>query len=669
MMNLEQSIVYDIETFPNCFTLYMEELNGDNKAVWEISEYRDDRKALLTYFTYLASNQTPMIGFNNINFDYPVIHYLWQNPNATYQQLYAKAMSIIESKDAFGHIIWADNRFTPQIDLFKLHHFDNKAKSTSLKALQVNMRLDNVIDMPIEVGTVLTEEQVNNVLIPYNVNDVVSTKEFAKYSMNAMEFRNSLVETHGIDVLNWNDTKIGEQTVIHKLGRETCYDERNKPRQTFRKVIPLKDVIFPYVEFKKPEFQAIKNYMDCQTLTSDDLNESQNIKTKGVFTDLTAFVGGVEYSYGVGGIHGSVERKKIVATDEWLIKDIDVASLYPSIAIANNLHPEHLGVRFVEIYNAIREERFHWQKTKGKKCNEANALKLALNGTYGKSNSMFSALYDPKFTMSITINGQLLLTMLLEWLLDVPTIQVIQANTDGITFYVHKDYEHLTSEIERKWEQATGLILEDVFYSKMFIRDVNNYIAVGTNGYIKLKGAYWTPSHDKYFSDIANNQPPAWHKSFNNVVSTRAAVENMINGTDIEYYIKTCFNPFDFCQAIKTRGSDKLIWGDDTLQKNTRYYVSTTGNPLIKRMPPKGVVGAYKKANGISDAEYDRVMQETGGEWDVRVCTKNKSKHTIRETGLVAGYLTTPVNDINCFNWSNVNYDWYINEAKKLLIL
>ena len=149
MLNFDNAIVYDIETFPNCFTFTMEMLNSDVKSVWEISEFRDDRQSLLAFFRELSATQTPMIGFNNINFDYPVIHFLWNNPSATYQQLYAKAMEIIEAQIKFGHIIWASDRFAPQVDLFKIHHFDNKAKSTSLKALQINMRSKTVVNMPI----------------------------------------------------------------------------------------------------------------------------------------------------------------------------------------------------------------------------------------------------------------------------------------------------------------------------------------------------------------------------------------------------------------------------------------------------------------------------------------------------------------------------------------
>lgn len=673
MLNFTNAIVYDIETFPNCFTFSMEMLNSNVKSVWEISEFRDDRKQLLAFFKQLAVTQTPMIGFNNVGFDYPVIHLLWINPTASYQQLYTKAKEIIESQERFGHIIWSDNRFAPQIDLFKMHHFDNKAKSTSLKALQINMRFATVVNMPIKDGTVLTKDQINT-LVSYNMHDVASTKAFAKYAHHGIEFRQGLENQFGIDVYNWNDTKIGEETIIQRLGVDVCYDTSSgyrKPRQTPRTSIALKDIIFPYVKINRPEFKRIYDYMCSQTLKSDELTalgeESTNIKTKGVFTDLTTTVNGVEYHYGVGGIHGSVERKRILADNDWWIVDIDVGSLYPSIAIANDLYPEHLGEQFVKIYSELKKERKKWQKEKGKKCPEANAIKLALNGVYGKSNSVFSVFYDPKFTMTITINGQLMLTMLLEQLIDVPSVNIIQANTDGITFYVHKDNYQQTCAICRNWENLTGLTLEEARYSKMFIRDVNSYIAVGLDGKAKIKGAYWTPDPLDYHESIASSQPPAWHKNFSNVVSARAAVANMLYDIDVETFLRSCYNPYDFCCAVKATNGSQLLWGDKEIQKNTRYYISNTGEYLAKRMPARGPLGAYKKANGVSDAEYNRVMQETCGAWDGRVCTKNKSRYEERVSALAAGYKVNIVNDIANFDWDNINYQWYAEEAKKLI--
>ena len=75
------------------------------------------------------------------------------------------------------HLVKPSDRFVTQIDLFKIHHFDNKARATSLKVLEFNMRSDSIEDLPFRVGTVLTREQVE-VLKKYNQHDVSMTKAF-----------------------------------------------------------------------------------------------------------------------------------------------------------------------------------------------------------------------------------------------------------------------------------------------------------------------------------------------------------------------------------------------------------------------------------------------------------------------------------------------------------
>lgn len=672
---LDSAIVYDVETFPSAFTFHMEGLNSNQSGTWQISEYRDDRQSLLEWFQWWAQNQTLMIGFNSINFDYPIVHYIYSNPFCTVADIYSKAMQIIEGNDRFAHTIWANKRFAPQADLFKIFHMDNPAKSTSLKALQINMRAPFVLDMPIKVGSFLTEDQINNVLIPYNQHDVRETKRFAQFSLDAINFRVSQINDFGIDVLNWADTKIGSKIMEDRLGDELCYDRssgKRMTRQTVRTRIALADIIFPYIYFENPEFQRVLEYLKAQVLTSDEIGafgeNTPAIKTKGVFIDLKAHVGGIDFYFGTGGIHGSVSSQRIEADDDNLLRDIDVQQLYPQIAIVNRLFPEHLGYRFTEVYSELPKERKRWQKEKGKKCTEANTLKLASNGVYGNSNNRYSPFYDPQFTLTITFNGQLMLCMLAEKLANVPTLKIVQINTDGITYYINKEYEPMAAEICRQWEKYTMLVLEDVEYSRLWIRDVNNYIAEGKDGSLKTKGVYWTPDPLDYHNSIGSSQPPAWHKDLSNVVSVRAAVAAMVHNVPPETYIRMCTNPYDFMCRIKTRKADDLLHGGKPVQKTSRYYISTDGMDLVKTSPPMGTPGMYKKANGVSDFEYARVMQETNNQWDERVCTKNQSKYEERNTAIAAGYKTTICNDVKDFRFDNINYDWYISEAKKLIV-
>lgn len=187
---------------------------------------------------------------------------------------------------------------------------------------------------------------------------------------------------------------------------------------------------------------------------------------------------------------------------------------------------------------------------------------------------------------------------------------------------------------------------------------------------LKLKGAYWHPDPLDYHTSVGESQPPAWHKNLSNIASIRAAVAHMTTNVDIETWLRMHTDPFDFMCAVKAKGADRLWYNGSKVQRTSRYYVSTAGGELFKiAPPPEGKkLGAYKKASSVSDHEYQRVMQDVNWQWDVRVCTKNKSTYQERKTAVCAGYKVKLCNDVNDFNWSDINYDWYITEAIKLVI-
>jgi hypothetical protein len=663
-ISLENAVCYDIETTVSAFTMNVQGLFSDVNMTFEISHYRDDRVALLAWFDYWQQTETLMVGYNSIAFDYPVIHFLWQNPGATVEDIYDKAQERIHDHTPFNQI-WQSDRFAPQLDLLKMMHFDNHAKRTSLKALQFAMRSESVMEMPLPFDQPMTGDQVRMMLVPYNSHDVAETKKFALYNLDAIKFRIGLSETLRGDVLNFSDSKIGSKILEQRLGDDLCYtweSGRKEPCKTRRDRIALADIIFPYISFQNAEFNRVLSWMRTQTISEDEV--TGKLKTKGVFTGIKARVGGIDFHFGTGGIHGSVSSQRFAATEEEALIDIDVASLYPNIAIVNGLYPEHLGERFVEEYAKLPKERKEWQAKKGKKCTEANAMKLASNGTYGNSNNEHSIFYDPKFTMTITVNGQLLLAMLAEWLLEVPSLQVLQINTDGITYRCRREWLRHAETIRSIWMRQTQLVLEEARYSRMWLRDVNSYVAQSEDGSLKIKGAYWYPK--RFPEDISEAQPPAWHKDFSAQICIAAAVEHMVNGVDIERFIYSHRDSFDFMCRAKVDRSSQLWIGDQQQQRITRYYIALSGGPLKKVSPPVGLIGTYKRKSGISDYEWSQ--RPASGEWHPDFHTKNKSKYETREMGIEAGYLVAQCNRASDFDFSNLNYSYYVEAAKKLVI-
>lgn len=651
------AVCFDMECVPNYTSLYAADLNSNHEWYFEVSEYRNDAHALYEWLMWLAQNDWYQIGFNSIGYDYNLIHAFMTEPvGFGPAHFYSVSQSIIKSTDRFGVSVRPTDRYIKQIDLYKIHHFDNVAKSTSLKALQVNMRSENVLESEIPFDLPISREDIDRVMIPYNRHDVTETKKFAHISMPMIEFRLSMMDQLKGDVLNFNDTKIGKQLLEQRL-EDVCYryvGNRRERRQTPRPFIRLSECIFPYVRFERPEFQRVHQWLAAQTIT----------ETKGAFDDLTATLDGFTFHFGTGGIHGSLDRARLAADDDWAILDDDVASLYPSIAIVNRLAPEHLGQRFVDEYARLKEERFKYAKGTA----QNSALKLALNGTYGDSNSEYSVFYDPKFTMSITINGQLLLCMLAERLLAVPTLSLIQINTDGVTYRVHRSMIWMVDQVRTEWQRLTALDLEQVEYKRMWIRDVNNYIAEDTKGKRKLKGTYWTPT--KHPDDIQNASPTGWYKNYSADICAKAAVAHMTDGADIEAFIYAWTNPFDFMLREKTKSGHKLYIGQKPQQKVTRYFVAKSGEPMQKIMPSTHPhrEGWYKQARGVSDMVYTEWHKTQGNVWNPELHTKNKSVYEpSRHQALNAGMMVQECNHIQSFTFANLDYGWYIAEARKLV--
>lgn len=609
--------VYDTEEFPNVFTIAFEHVDAPIKLLFEISDWRNDSQEIISFLHYLKNSNARMIGFNNIGWDYPILHTLIRMGKSDAATLYNKAQAIINSQDddsRWMHRVNPSDRFIEQVDLYLINHFDNKARATGLKSLEFNMRMDNIEDLPFKVGTVLNREQVE-LLKQYNTHDVHATKLFFHKTREMIQFREELTQKYpGQDWVNFNDTAIGKRYFVMKLEEAgvACYDYGDKgrtPRQTKRPVIHLKDAILPWIQFAQPEFNRVMNWLKQQSIT----------ETKGVFTDLTATIDGFTFVFGLGGIHGSVESEIIESDSEHVIVDLDVTSYYPNLAITNGFHPAHLGKEFVAIYKHLFEQRKQYPK----KSAESAMLKLALNGVYGDSNNQFSVFYDPLFTMSITLNGQLLLCLLAEGLMTIPGLRLIQVNTDGLTVRVPRTHKVLVDLARMAWQERTGLNLEEAIYKAMMIRDVNNYIGVFEDGSTKRKGAYeWKAG---------------WHQNAGGLVIPKVAEKVLVEGAPIRQTVQQWPDIMDFMLRTKVPRSSYLAieWDGQQpqqLQNITRYYIAEGGGRLFKWMPPL------------------------------------KGKTEWRKIGVESGWGVQPCNDIKDAGKLPVDFDYYVREVEKLCL-
>jgi len=610
-------IIYDIEQFPNFHSFCGIDIDTGKKYTYVIHNSRND---IVEYLNFLKDVNT-LIGFNNINYDYPMIHYLMNleilfknfSADKINKFLYKESSRLINSE--FTEI---KNPKIKQIDLFRIHHYNNKAKITSLKWIGIYLKFKKIQDLPFKPNTLIESSDVGKI-IDYNFNDVFITYEFFKYSEKDIQLRNILSEKFNLDLTNSDSPNIGTEIFASYLSKYLKIDLNSlKKLRTYRESIDLNECILNNISFESEEFSSLLNYLKNQVID----------KTKGFFVNLPLLkvksilpyvdplsinskkellknlnikYKGITYVYGLGGIHASIEPGIYTSDDEYMILDIDVTSYYPFLSIKNKFYPEHLTEIFCEVYEFIFNERAKYPK----KTPENEGLKLALNGSFGKSNSEYSYFFDSKFTMQITINGQLLLTRLIEKLsLNIPDLFVLQANTDGITVKFKRCYYNIVKYYCKEWEKLTGLVLEEEEYSKMFILNVNNYIGVYKN----------SKKEPKFKGDsfLTEREP---HKNHSAKIIQIAVKEYLLNGISLEDTIKNHKDIFDFCYCFKSNKGWEVRYDyegkTEILQKTNRYFVSNNGGEIYKYNISDGrkiFLNAKRKTtifNNFFESNYD----------------------------------------------------------------
>lgn len=675
--------VYDLESWPNIFTATIFDREANQVHYFEVSWRINQMGALMVYLDHIRDTCRKMVGFNNAGYDYGLIHAIMTGPHyhQTAADMYRVNERIINTpwERRFDNVIPEWKRVIPQLDLYLVHHFDNAARSTGLKQLEFVMRSKSIEDLPYPPGVPVPElDNVADTIRDYNIHDVKQTNRFLNESMGAIQFRQSMTEKYEWDFTNFNDTKIGKKYFIQQLELNgmKCFDQ-NGPIQTIRSHINLDDVIFPYVSFESPEFNGVLTQLKNTTIK----------ETKGALS-LSVTHKGFDYVFGLGGIHGSIDSNAIHSDDEFIIVDADVASYYPNLSIKNRLYPQHLSERFCDVYEDVYKQRKLYKKG----TTENKALKLALNGVYGDSNSVYSPFYDPQYTMTITVNGQLLLCMLAEQLTKIPGLTMVQINTDGLTTRLPRKYREHYDAICNWWQQLTCLELEFVDYKSMFIRDVNNYIAVPYDKGPKFKGAYvYTGAH------LGDKGELEWNKNHSALIVKKAACDALLYGTPVAKTIRECTDIFDFFLFIKVGKKDllqlrnKIKWGDTTVfddvvisdvQKSSRYLVTNTGDSLIKVMPP-----VNRKTNTVDMYLPGWISKKiTGMNKNLTVSSENEYKNAItvgyrpkdggtykttppRRFEVVSGFLVQVYNNVQNDNAGDydINYGYYIAEAEKLV--
>ena len=573
---MRQHYVMDYETLCSCFIAVFEGVKSEEQIIFTIHESKNEILELVTFLERNIAYDEWHVSFNGIGFDSQITEHILRNKEQLLEQsgdtiarfIYRKAQDVINRSNNGEFQEYSPRDLSiRQLDVFKLNHWDNNAKRSSLKWIQYTMDWHNIIDMPIHHTTEVTTEQIPEI-IRYCINDVKSTKQIMFLCKDQIDLRRQLTDEYGIDLYSASEPRISKELFLLFLSKQTGIKKYElRQMRTNRLKITVRDIILPYIEFKTATFQnLLKKFQDVVIYPGE---------TKGGFKYSVRYKG-VQTDFGLGGVHGARSTKVYEANQEMIIMTSDVTSFYPNLAIRNKWAPAHLPKEeFCNLYEWFFEER----KKIPKKDPKNYVYKIILNSTYGLSNDENSFLYDPEFTMRITINGQLSLTMLYEMICEeIPNALPLMQNTDGLETMIPKQYEDKYMEICRRWEKITNLQLEHDKYSKIILGDVNNYIAITEDGKSKCKGRF----------EFANL---AMHKNKSFLVIPKAIHAYFVDGIKPEDFIKSITNIFDFCGGVKIKGDwnfyeHKVVSGEyliEKVQHTIRYFISKTGSKVIKK--------------------------------------------------------------------------------------
>lgn len=638
--------VYDIEVFQNIFHCSVKNTETNNIYKFEISERKNQLRELVKFFKqvdkyitwgdyYTTNINIPanviFCGYNNLHYDNPIINYIIEYEDKLMQynipticsSIFNLSKTITTSSedniDAWKH--WKYQIWFDTFDILTML-YSNKLR-VGLKEIQVTMQYPNVQEFVCDWTKPLPLEDFDS-MIDYNINDIESTSELLNRCKKDVDLRIAIEDEYGVRVLSKDGVNIGMKILTQKYLEKTGLTWQDiKDLRSPMSVIPLKDVILPFIKYDSPILQRVLDDMKNQIVSPG----RKGYENKFVFNNL-------RYSVGVGGIHSVNSPEIIIPRDDEMLIDIDVASLYPSMLIEYEFYPKHLGKEFLEVYKQIKDERIEAKHNGDKVKNET--LKLALNGLSGNLQNEHNFCYSPFAVMQIRINGQLLLLMLAEKLTQIGC-RIVQANTDGLFVLLKKDVYSKVNSICREWEQLTKLTLEEDRFKAMYQYAINDYFAITEDNKVKEKGMFITAVK------LGKGLTPK--------IIPKAVISFFKDGIPVEDTIKNCTDIRDFLMSEKTGKQWHVEYMNEEQQRTNRFYASTNGGYLWKW-----------KDTGHKEGEIITYTEPYVGEHKYKASARQyQNMLTASGVTLLNKFDDKPIEE------RKINYRYYIMEAYKII--
>lgn len=637
--------------------------------------YEDDDTDLFSLL-YWLQQKADYFGYNNKKYDRLMLSALlmyynqFDKPSKLITFLYETSQRVIRSSnndtlwtDNFTSLILRNNVAFRDLDLFQIFRLDHYHKS--LKQTSINIKWYNLKEyiMP-PIGDLdrhyyherlpeakgMTDRELNihyrnvferfipkeylNEMADYNDNDVYIVAELIRMNQEEVLLRYRISEEYKVDVYSASRSTIADKVIVKLYSKFTgLHPKAFIDTKTIRRKILVSEILSDKIAFSTPELNDILSDIRSLTLKGE----------KGEFDREFTFMG-TSYTIATGGLHSNEIPAVYVENSDSIIVDRDVASYYPNMIRSLKVCQKHLIPKaWFRIADTIVDERLehkHLAKDKSldvmerdKHATAAACLKIVANaGIFGKMGSEKSFLCDKKAMYQVTINGQLFLLMLIEKL-ELAGIHVISANTDGIVTIVPRELEQTADDICHWWEKHLGLELEFTYYTKYVTEGVNSYLTVKRGGSSKFKGRM---NPKMFLEDLS--------KGYNSPIVAKCVTEYFINGTPVMETLRNAKSILDFCRTQNVNHKYRLEFTHvvdgkirtDVVQRNTRFYISSTGGTLMK-------------------------VESMG--WN------EHNEEQVKKSSLCAGQRVSICNTVDDTDISelNVNYLYYYNEAMAII--
>ena len=537
-----------------------------------------------------------------------------------------KIISLQDDKDAF----WKDRELDlirkyplpwATVDLFKVYALNSagvnvdkdsgerKKFGKSLKQVSINLKWHNLLDFKLppiddEEGDVyrkkdayrgMTNEQLNHLItndfdryilpkyvepmLHYNKNDVYLVCEIARQKPDEIKLRYSLGAAFNLNLLCAARSSIADK-LLYKF-----YSERSglsvdkfKDLRTQRTALSFNKIIFPHICFKTKQLQDLLKDMKKVVIYRTN---------KDAFEKVIQFYG-TTYTIATGGLHSQDRPAVLTSNDKYTYVHYDISSFYPSVMVAYNIAPKHLNNNvFVKMVDYFRLTRIKCKHTKDEdglvvagvhNKLAAEALKIVINAIYGKFGFEMFFLFDRFAQMQVTINGQLMVMMVVE-ALELDGIHVVSANTDGIIVKLPKDKEENFKRITDDWCAQNKLGADSERYKLFVTRDINNYFDIQSNDKVEYKGGL---DPKQYLKDLK--------KGYDMPVVAKAVFEYFAHDTPVMETLRNHKDILDFCKTQNVGKQFEVVYQkvengkviDVHSQRHVRFYVSTKGVIIMK---------------------------------------------------------------------------------------